>query len=55
MQACQDVALAQEAFAQLGRGHVLVHELERHAMLELPIRAFGQIHPAHATGAEQLQ
>jgi hypothetical protein len=51
----QRVAFAQEALDQFRCRQFAANELQRDLMSELPIRAFGQIHAAHAANTQFAQ
>jgi hypothetical protein len=54
-EAREEFAFAQEALAHLGTDEIAAHTLERHALDEIAVLAFGQVDAAHATLAEQAQ
>ena len=51
----EDLALAPEPAQQLGRGEVGRDELDRDAMLELPVGALGEVHGAHPALADDVE
>jgi len=54
-EARQDAPLAQEPIDQIARTRRVAHELERYALVELPVHALGEVDRAHPPAAELVQ